>query len=81
MINMRKVDYMGSQPFASKLLFAPPQSGLDGDFDEELSRSLDASEDSYGLHRGTVTGTTSPVGEPANTTPDTWGTDTGILKA
>ena len=35
-INMRKVDYMGSEPVASKLLFAPPAPGseddLDGDF-------------------------------------------------
>ena len=34
---MRKVDYMGSEPAASKLLFAPPAPGseddLEGDFD------------------------------------------------
>ena len=33
---MRKVDYMGSEPLASKLLFAPPAPGseddLEGDF-------------------------------------------------
>ena len=37
LINMRKVDYMGSEPLASKLLFAPPAPGseddLEGDFD------------------------------------------------
>jgi hypothetical protein len=34
---MRKVDYMGSEPVASKLLFAPPAPGsedsYEGDFD------------------------------------------------
>ena len=34
MINMRKVDHMGSEPFASQLLFAPPQVGSEDDLDD-----------------------------------------------
>ena len=52
MINMRKVDYMGSRPFASKLLFAPPTRGSHDSFDEEdvdlhdpMSISTQPSED------------------------------------
>jgi hypothetical protein len=33
---MRRVDYMGSKPFASTLLFAPPASDLEDDFEDEL---------------------------------------------
>ncbi|TEB35053.1 hypothetical protein FA13DRAFT_1728845 [Coprinellus micaceus] len=33
LIDMRKIDYMGSQPVASKLLFAPPEPGSEGDLD------------------------------------------------
>ncbi|KAJ3522075.1 hypothetical protein NMY22_g12042 [Coprinellus aureogranulatus] len=33
MINLRKADYMGSQPIASKLLFAPPPPGSEDDED------------------------------------------------
>ena len=34
---MRKVDYMGSQPVASKLLFAPPEPGSEGNSDGDFS--------------------------------------------
>ena len=49
---MRKVDYMGSEPLASKLLFAPPAPGseddLEGDFD-----SFEMAPQPAGLrHRG-----------------------------
>jgi hypothetical protein len=42
MTNMRKVDYMGSEPYASKLLFAPANSGSETEsgFDDELASSL-----------------------------------------
>jgi hypothetical protein len=47
---MRKIDYMGSEPVASKLLFAPPAPGseddLDGDFD-----SLEPAQEPSGLRR------------------------------
>ena len=36
LINMRKVDYMGSQPVASKLLFAPPVPGSEDDLEEDF---------------------------------------------
>ena len=41
MTNMRKVDYMGSEPYASKLLFAPanPGSGTESDFEDEPAAS------------------------------------------
>lgn len=38
---MRKVDYMGSRPVASKLLFAPPPPGSE---DEVGSFELDAAQ-------------------------------------
>ncbi|KAJ3550136.1 hypothetical protein NMY22_g619 [Coprinellus aureogranulatus] len=34
MINLRKTDYMGSRPIASKLLFAPPPPGSEDDEDQ-----------------------------------------------
>lgn len=42
MINMRKVDYMGSEPYASKLLFAPANSGSENEsnFEDEPASSL-----------------------------------------
>jgi hypothetical protein len=45
MANMRKVDYMGSEPFASKLLFAPPIPGSEDDFDDQLQRSPETFSD------------------------------------
>ena len=61
---MRKVDYMGSQPFASKLLFAPPQSDSEDDLEGELSTSShEMSEDSSERRQRPVTGRTSAVGE------------------
>jgi hypothetical protein len=33
---MRKVDYMGSEPVVSKLLFAPPAPGSEDDIEEDL---------------------------------------------
>ncbi|TEB28594.1 hypothetical protein FA13DRAFT_1711624 [Coprinellus micaceus] len=51
LINMRKVDYMGSEPIASKLLFAPPapasEDDLEGDFD-----SLEMTQGPSGLRQG-----------------------------
>jgi hypothetical protein len=35
LINIRKVDYMGSEPVASKLLFAPPAPGSE-DHEDDL---------------------------------------------
>ena len=66
MINMRKVDYMGSQPFASKLLFAPPQSDSEDDLDDDLDGSLEMSEDSSGLRHPSITGATSAVDASGN---------------
>jgi hypothetical protein len=39
LINMRKVDYMGSEPVASKLLFAAPTPGSDDDLEDDLNSS------------------------------------------
>ncbi|TEB28641.1 hypothetical protein FA13DRAFT_1793808 [Coprinellus micaceus] len=39
LINMRKIDYMGSQPIASKLLFAPPGPGTD-EYEENPPKSF-----------------------------------------
>ena len=36
MINMRKVDYTGSEPIASKLLFAPPAPGSEDDIESDF---------------------------------------------
>ena len=33
LINMRKVDYLGSKPIASKLLFTPPEPGSEDDIE------------------------------------------------
>ncbi|KAJ3512736.1 hypothetical protein NMY22_g15246 [Coprinellus aureogranulatus] len=38
MINLRKVDYMGSRPIASKLLFAPPPPGSEDDGEDDEHR-------------------------------------------
>ncbi|KAJ3530831.1 hypothetical protein NMY22_g8412 [Coprinellus aureogranulatus] len=38
MINLRKADYIGSQPMASKLLFAASTPDSDDDFGDEISR-------------------------------------------
>ena len=37
LINMRKVDYVGSQAVASKLLFAPPAPGSEDDLDGDTT--------------------------------------------
>ncbi|TEB28585.1 hypothetical protein FA13DRAFT_1735423 [Coprinellus micaceus] len=51
LLNMRKVDYMGSEPFASKLLFAPPIPGEDDDPEAGLD-SFEMAPDPSGLcHR------------------------------
>jgi hypothetical protein len=47
---MRKVDYMGSEPFASKLLFAPQVPGEDDDSEVGLD-SFEMAPDPSGLHR------------------------------
>ena len=55
LLNMRTVDYMGSEPVASKLLFAPPAPGseddLEGDFDS-FEMSPEASEGPEGFKEG-----------------------------
>lgn len=48
---MRKVDYMGSEPVASKLLFAPPTPDSEDDLDSDLSSFEMASEPSDPPHR------------------------------
>ncbi|TEB27475.1 hypothetical protein FA13DRAFT_1816390 [Coprinellus micaceus] len=51
LINMRKVDYMGSEPVASKLLFAPPAPGTESEDDlEEDLDSFDMASEPYALH-------------------------------
>lgn len=45
LINMRKVDYMGSQPLASKLLFAPPLSGTEDSLNSDFTRSIDVGDE------------------------------------
>ncbi|TEB28622.1 hypothetical protein FA13DRAFT_1815724 [Coprinellus micaceus] len=51
LINMRKVDYMGSEPVASKLLFAPPVPGSEGGLDGELESFEMAPQPSGLRHR------------------------------
>ncbi|TEB28578.1 hypothetical protein FA13DRAFT_1815710 [Coprinellus micaceus] len=57
LINMRKVDYVGSDPAASKLLFAPPGPGSEGDLDRDFdSIELAPAQQSSGLRHSAVTG-------------------------
>jgi hypothetical protein len=53
---MRKVDYMGSEPVASKLLFAPPAPGSEDDVEEDFDSHEMAQESSVLRHRGAVGG-------------------------
>ncbi|KAJ3545572.1 hypothetical protein NMY22_g2378 [Coprinellus aureogranulatus] len=50
MINLRKVDYMGSQPMASKLLFAPQSSEAEDDREGEELRNFEIPEKSSPFH-------------------------------
>ncbi|KAJ3528650.1 hypothetical protein NMY22_g9322 [Coprinellus aureogranulatus] len=50
MINLRKADYMGSRPIASKLLFAPPLPGAEDDEDHQ-DQFETSTEDSPVRHR------------------------------
>jgi hypothetical protein len=50
---MRKVDYMGSEPVASKLLFAPPAPGSEGDLEDDFG-SLEMAQDSGLRQRGSA---------------------------
>lgn len=45
MINLRKTDYMGSQPVASKLLFAPPPLGSEDDLEDEAAVPLEVADE------------------------------------
>ena len=56
MINMRNINYMGSEPLASKLLFAPPVPGSEDSFDEDFGESLRMAERPAGIHRRGSTG-------------------------
>ncbi|KAJ3528489.1 hypothetical protein NMY22_g9388 [Coprinellus aureogranulatus] len=47
MVNMRKIDYMGSRPFASKLLFAPPEDETQSDLKNEIAAISGSSDMSY----------------------------------
>lgn len=49
LINLRKIDYMGSQPVASKLLFAPPAPGSEDDT-EWHPDSIEMEEEHSGTH-------------------------------
>ena len=49
LINMRKVDYMGSEPVASKLLFAPAAPDSDDDIEEDFD-SDEIDQGSSGMH-------------------------------
>ncbi|TEB28613.1 hypothetical protein FA13DRAFT_1711638 [Coprinellus micaceus] len=50
LINMRKVDYMGSEPIASKLLFTPPAPGSEDDL-EGAKVSLEMTQEPSGLRQ------------------------------
>jgi hypothetical protein len=56
LINMRKVDYMGSEPVASKLLFAPPAPESEDDLEADFESCEMTPEHPAMRHRG-------PVGE------------------
>ncbi|TEB28597.1 hypothetical protein FA13DRAFT_1793778 [Coprinellus micaceus] len=55
LINMRKVDYMGSEPFASKLLFAPPPPGSEDDPEGDVE-AIEMTQEPHGLRRQGSTG-------------------------
>ncbi|TEB21510.1 hypothetical protein FA13DRAFT_98796 [Coprinellus micaceus] len=59
LINMRKVDYIGSQPVASKLLFAPPPPGSDDDLEDDPGFFEMAPGPSGAHHQGAVGKTSS----------------------
>ena len=50
LINMRKVDYMGSEPVASNLLFAPPPPGSEDGTEEEFD-AVEMRQNPYVLRR------------------------------
>ncbi|TEB28593.1 hypothetical protein FA13DRAFT_1711623 [Coprinellus micaceus] len=50
LVNMRKVDYMGSEPVASKLLFALPAPGSEDDLGNDFD-SLEMTQEPSGLHQ------------------------------
>ena len=56
LINMRKVDYIGSEPVASKLLFAPPAAGSEDDLDEDANSFEMVQGQSSLRHGGVVDG-------------------------
>ncbi|TEB21354.1 hypothetical protein FA13DRAFT_1717026 [Coprinellus micaceus] len=62
LINMRKIDYMGSEPVASKLLFAPPPLGSEDDRDGDFE-SLERAQEPSGLRRRESAGEGSDRGE------------------
>ncbi|TEB28629.1 hypothetical protein FA13DRAFT_1735457 [Coprinellus micaceus] len=49
---MRKVDYTGSQPVASKLLFAPARPGSEDELKSDMNAFEMAGDQSYLHHRG-----------------------------
>jgi hypothetical protein len=59
---MRKVDYMGSEPVASKLLFAPPIPGSEGDLQGDLD-SLEMAQEPSGLRQPGSAGEGAERGE------------------
>ena len=59
---MRKVDYMGSEPLASKLLFAPPAPGSEDDVEGDAD-SFEMAGEPSGLHRRGAGGEGSEVRE------------------
>ena len=61
-MNMRKVDYMGSEPLVSKLLFAPPAPGSEDDLEGDFVSFEMAQVPSDLRHRG-AGGGASEVGE------------------
>ena len=51
LINMRKIDYMGSQPIASKLLFAPATGPDSDELEDEMNTFELAQEGSRPCHQ------------------------------
>ncbi|KAJ3523713.1 hypothetical protein NMY22_g11317 [Coprinellus aureogranulatus] len=54
MLNLRTADYMGSRPYASKLLFAPPPPGSEDDLDHDIVDSFEASREGCRLRNPRV---------------------------
>ncbi|TEB29603.1 hypothetical protein FA13DRAFT_1734381 [Coprinellus micaceus] len=63
---MRKVDYLGSEPVASKLLFAPPTPGSEDDLDSDLS-SIEMASDPSPISPRRGSGDTSEMREATKT--------------